>query len=350
MTSPNQQKNLGYLGIATGLILTSAGFWYSLVLLLNNPYQTIGEAPIHVGSLVVLLLSFICYITLIINLFLLVKESLIQHTIIIVVAMCKIAFLFNSHHIFFILLTVLIEILALEILRYRIHVDLKKHLKPYLNHIFHGPLNILVIGFAFSISLLLYESGLNNINSFSPQVPENFITSVLDFSKPFLNDQIQSQQSILIENAIGQIDQQIPVLQQANNEDKKMLLEGKVTANLRRILNEQGITDTQIDQLAQQLSLDFLDLNQNLEENLSTNFFDQIKQQVTTMIEKTIQGNKQLAPWIISSITFFLFNSLGYIMRSLSIFLAFGTTKVLLASNVIKEEQQEAVKTSYTFK
>lgn len=227
--------------------------------------------------------------------------------------------------------------LALFTYLYRKSIDL--HTSIGFAHIAFPKLAIIVNLYAFIIALLIFAVSQKQIDTFSFTLDPKLINEAINFTQPYINEQLEAQKRNLVGSTIEQLDTQLPFLASLPEEDKLQILNGKLPSSAQTILEEQGFTPEQITTFRQELerNLNATDITFDTE-SINDSIISSITQEVQRLINSLIQKNRTLIPVIISSSVFFSITFIGVLIKAIAIVLAIAITKFLIMLKLVQEK------------
>lgn len=324
-STPNTNQILVSSFCGLGLIGASFALWWSIAQILQNPFTALGQIELLSSQLTWALLGFLFTLSFLILTILLISSVWVRYGFFLITAAGP--FLFLAEGWTAILISAAAILLTLVFMDHLARFDLALHLSPKLIHIFTGRIALPSFVFSLVISFMIFQSGSRNLGTFEFRVPEQLLDQGLELATPLLEERLADEsQTALLQQAVEQLDRQIPAVAELPYEDKAQLLQGSITPDLRERLHTVGMTDARIDQIAHDfqavLSGDLRELQTGLIDQLT----NQVKTQVTDQLNQIVADNKGLLPWLVATTTFFILSSLGFILR----WLAIGIVEVLL--------------------
>ncbi len=315
-------------------IIGSVIFNLSLQNTLHQPYNLVFNFMNSISDLITLALGYLIILAFFAVSVLLIQPAWIRYLFYLItgsgILLLNLPFSISAILIIGLLLTFIF-------LDYRSWKDLHNHLRPDLLHIFGRKMHLLSTALSFLIAIALFIASNDQLESFNFTLPNNLIEQAITLSAPLLTDQINLQQDALLQDAITQINEQLPFLAQLPDDDKTALLQGTITPTVQEALLAQGFSPEQIDLLAEQLSVNLSQIKPN-EENVTNHPLIQEAQiQVQQFLENIVNENKGWIPWLVSGSIFLLLNSLGFIFNFLAILISYGLLKILTALKLVEK-------------
>lgn len=337
----------GFCGL--GLVGASGTLWWLAAIILQNPFTAIEQVELLSTQLTGFFLAFLLLLSFFSLTTLLVESTATRYGLYLA-ASCG-SFLLRAEDWLTVLILAVSILVTLLITDHLVRLDLRLHLSPRLFHIFAGRIALPSFAFSLIFSFLLFQSGSRNLGTFELRVPDQLLDQGLDLATPILEERLASEsQDMLLQQAVEQLDQQIPAVAGLPYEDKAQLLQGSVTPELREQLRRAGMTDARIDQIARDFQAVLTGDLQELQTGLVGELTDQVKIELTDQLNKIVKDNKELLPWLLATTTFFVLSSLSFIFRGLAIGIAATLLPLLTAIGWIEKVEYQATASKYQVK
>lgn len=332
--------------LAAFIALGSLIMWRTLNLLVIHPYALILNLPSYWQELTTLWLAWTLLSGLLVLVILIVHP--IQQRIVLYLVAALGIFTLNIDWIYQLIVTLLFwsALVVFDIFSQR---DISLHNKINLTHIFGAKLRLITAVTALIIAMMFYLSSLAQLPNIEVKLPTALIDQAIQLSTPILQDQITNQESILMDSAIGQIEEQLPTLKGVPREDKEALIRGEVTPVVRTTLQTIGISDSQIDAFASQIKTAVPSTtNGNIITLDEKNpIIQQVRTQMEQLVEKVISEHRDLIPWFISVTTFLTISSVSFLLNLVTLSFTAILLHLLLALKVVEQVVEQTTNTRY---
>ena len=335
-----QLKNRNLIMVLTllsfGSVLTSIIFWHNMGILFADPLVNVTNTTIIFTNGTYMLAAYGLLMSFIIITSLVIPTTWLRLAIF---ALLSLPLLTTNYPGIVIAIMFITLIGALSYFDFRIQKEIAIHTKLPVRHVFGRAIHLISFLIAVMLSVFLFFSVNASISETTITLPDEFFSQALTLSAPLIDTQIENYLDTLEQTTITQLEKQLPFLFEIPYEDKALLLKGTVTPLLNEKLKTQGLSNQQIQDLADRISSAVENESaaspqetiSSIKNDLETNIVGALSQQLNKLLDQY----KDFVPYIVAISSYTLFNFLGLLINALAIGLAQLLVKILLKTKLV---------------